>query len=84
MNTDEHPEYLAEHIHTAVATGGARQLGVSVAVEPGLVRVSGSVDTPECRRTVIDQVTALAGGRQVVDDLECPLEETPDAAERIR
>jgi osmotically-inducible protein OsmY len=80
---EEHDEYLAEHIRSALAREGAHQLGITVSVHGTEVRVAGAVDTPECRAEVIEHVARLAPGREVMDDLDYHPEVPPEPPERI-
>lgn len=70
--TDAH---LARQVRLFLSANRASCSRISVRVEEGTVRLSGSVRSFFLRQTAIALAKQLAGVRYVVDDLEVDLEE---------
>lgn len=70
---EEHlpPEYLAEHLHEAIATtSGVHEMAVSVTVVGDRVMLRGPASTPGQRDAVGELVARLAPGKEIVNDIE--------------
>ena len=63
-DADDRPEYLAEHIRTALADR-VGELGVHVTLAGDGVFLSGEVASAERRTAVADVAAEVAGGRPV-------------------
>ncbi|HSH60518.1 MAG TPA: BON domain-containing protein [Acidimicrobiales bacterium] len=79
-------EYLAQHVRQALANDPrVADLGISVRVEPGAVRLSGQVATEERREAVaVVAREALDTGRQVHNDVTVTACDEPNDVENVR
>lgn len=64
--SDEQPEYLAQRIHEALATGPTAELGVEVSVGPTGVVLAGTVGTEEQRDHLAQIASDVVEGRMAV------------------
>lgn len=78
-------EYLAQHVREALAHDPrVADLGISVRVEPGAVRLSGQVATEERREAVaVVAREALDTGHQVHNDVTVTACDEPNDVENV-
>ena len=77
-------EYLAQHVRDALARDPrVADLGISVTVEPGAVRLSGLVATEERRDAVAMVAGEVLGGRTVRNDVTVTTMDQPDGMEHL-
>jgi osmotically-inducible protein OsmY len=78
------PEYLAEHIRTALATDPrVHEQGLDVTVIGHTVVLRGTVTTPTRRRALAEVAHELAPGAEILNDVEVPPNPEPEAPEEI-
>lgn len=66
---DEPPQYLAQRIHEALATGPTAELGVEVKVTPAGVVLRGTVGTEEQRAHLAEIAAEHADGLPIRNDV---------------
>jgi len=77
-------DYLAEHVRDALAHDPrVADLGISVTLEPGAVRLSGQVATEERRDAAALVAGEILDGRQVRNEVTVPACDEPDATENL-
>lgn len=77
-------DYLAEHVRDALAHDArVADLGISVTVEPGTVRLSGEVATDERRDAAALVAGEILAGRQVRNEVTVSACDEPDATENL-
>jgi osmotically-inducible protein OsmY len=78
------PEYLAEHIRTALATDPrVHEQGLDVTVIGHTIVLRGTVPTPALRQAAGDVAREMAPGADVLNDVEVPPNAEPDDVEEI-
>lgn len=77
-------EYLAEHVREALAHDPrVADLGITVTVEPGTVRLSGEVATEERREAVGVVAREVGTGYEILNDVTVTACEEPNAVENV-
>jgi osmotically-inducible protein OsmY len=77
-------EYLAEHVRDAMAHDPrVADLGITVTVGPGTVRLSGEVATEERRDAVAIVAREVVTGHQVLNDVTVTACEEPNDVENV-
>ena len=77
-------EYLAQHVRDALARDPrVADLGISVTVEPGAVRLSGQVATDQPRDAVAMVAGEVVGGQAVRNDVTVTTMSQPDGMEHL-
>lgn len=76
--------YLAEHIHSALATDHrVHEQGIEVTVVGAAIVLRGTVATPAQRDAASAVARELAPDAEIVNDLEVPPAPEPDGVEEI-
>lgn len=77
-------EYLGEHVRNALAHDPrVADLGISVTVEPGTVRLSGEVATEERREAAAVVTREMLDGIEVRNEVTVSACDEPDATENL-
>jgi osmotically-inducible protein OsmY len=78
------PEYLAEHVRTALATDPrVHEQGLDVTVIGHTIVLRGTVPTPARRDAAGEVVHEIAPGADILNDVEVPPNPEPEDAEAI-